>query len=88
VRDNRVEENSMNTEQPHEHDHEHHHEHGHGVARDADRRYLIFALLLLLGFMVVEVVVGILAKSLALISDAGHMLTDVGSIALALVAKR
>ena len=72
----------MNTEQPHDHDH--HHEHGHGVAREADRRYLMFALLLLLGFMAVEVVVGILAKSLALISDAGHMLTDVGSIALAL----
>jgi len=86
VRDNRVEENSMNTEQPHDHDH--HHEHGHGVAREADRRYLMFALLLLLGFMAVEVVVGILAKSLALISDAGHMLTDVGSIALALVAMR
>jgi cobalt-zinc-cadmium efflux system protein len=35
--------------------------------------------------MVVEVVVGVLASSLALISDAGHMLTDAGAIALALV---
>lgn len=43
---------------------------------------------LLIGFMAVEVAVGIVAKSLALISDAGHMLTDVGSIALALVAMR
>lgn len=72
----------------HDHGHRNDHDHAHGVARDADRRYLIIALLLLLGFMVVEVVVGIMAKSLALISDAGHMLTDVGSIGLSLVAMR
>jgi cobalt-zinc-cadmium efflux system protein len=70
------------------HAHDHHHDHSHGVARDADRRYLVLALLLSLAFMGVEIVVGILAHSLALISDAGHMLTDVGSIALALVAMR
>ncbi|CAM5627760.1 cation diffusion facilitator family transporter [Rhodanobacter lindaniclasticus] len=58
------------------------------MAPDADKKYLTIALLLLLGFMAVEVVVGIMAKSLALISDAGHMLTDVGSIGLALVAMR
>lgn len=73
---------------PSSHSHAHDHHHAHGVARDADRRYLTIALLLLLGFMVVEVVVGIMAKSLALISDAGHMLTDVGSISLSLVAMR
>ncbi len=78
----------MSATEPHGHDHDHHHDHAHGVARDADKRYLTIALVLLLGFMAVEVVVGILAKSLALISDAGHMLTDVGSIALALVAMR
>ena len=38
--------------------------------------------------MVVEVVAGLLADSLALLSDAAHMLTDAGSIALALVAAR
>lgn len=70
------------------HDHDHHHDHAHGVARDADKRHLTIALVLLLAFMAVEVVIGILAKSLALISDAGHMLTDVGSIALALLAMR
>ncbi len=78
----------MKTAAPHKHDHEHHHDHSHGVAPDADKRFLTIAMLLLLGFMAVEVVVGILAKSLALISDAGHMLTDVGSIGLALVAMR
>ncbi|MEP7185360.1 MAG: cation diffusion facilitator family transporter [Rhodanobacter sp.] len=72
------------------HDHGHHHDHGHShaVAANADSKYLTIALLLLLGFMAVEVVVGIAAKSLALISDAGHMLTDAASIGLALVAMR
>lgn len=65
-----------------------HHGHSHGVGRNADKRWLTLALVLLLAFMVAEVVVGLLARSLALISDAGHMLTDVGSIALALFAIR
>jgi cobalt-zinc-cadmium efflux system protein len=49
---------------------------------------LAIALVLILGFMAVEVVVGVLAHSLALISDAGHMLTDAASIVLALAAIR
>ncbi|MER5627970.1 cation diffusion facilitator family transporter [Streptosporangium sp. NPDC002544] len=64
------------------------HGHGHGHRADADRRYLAAALALLLAFMAVEVVIGIAANSIALISDAGHMLTDAGAIALALVAMR
>jgi Cation efflux family len=67
------------------HNHEHHHDHRHRVANG---RYLALAVLLLLGFRVVEVTTGILAKSLALISAADHMLTDIGSIGLALVAMR
>jgi cobalt-zinc-cadmium efflux system protein len=63
--------------------HGHHHHHHH-----ADRRRLWIALALILGFMAVEVVAGILASSLALLSDAAHMLTDAGAIALALVAAR
>lgn len=51
-------------------------------------RNLGSALALILAFMVGEVVVGLLASSLALISDAGHMLTDAVAIALALVAAR
>lgn len=54
----------------------------------ADGRRLGLALALILAFMAVEVVVGILASSLALLSDAAHMLTDAGAIALALVAAR
>jgi len=73
----------------HSHEESHNHEgHSHGVSQDADRRYLAIALALLVGFMLIEIVVGIIASSLALISDAGHMLTDAGSIGLALITMR
>jgi len=62
--------------------------HSHGVAVDADRRYLTGALALIIGFMIAEVIVGVIAGSIALISDAGHMLTDAASIVLALIAMR
>src|SRR5919108_8988 len=64
----------------------HHHDHSHGVSPDADRRRLAIALALIVGFMCVEVVVGIAAHSLALLSDAAHMLSDAGALALSLVA--
>lgn len=72
---------------------DHNHDHGtsghvHAVAEDADRRYLAGALTLIVAFMFAEVTVGLTAGSLALISDAGHMLTDAASIALAMVAMR
>jgi cobalt-zinc-cadmium efflux system protein len=70
---------------------EHDHEgsgHQHGVSLHADRRWLSLALALIATFMAAEVVVGLVAGSLALLSDAAHMLTDAGSIVLALVAMR
>ena len=76
----------------HDHDahagHDHHgHAHDHAAElREASRRSLIIALVLIGGFMVVEVIGGIFSGSLALLADAGHMLTDAASIALALVA--
>jgi cobalt-zinc-cadmium efflux system protein len=76
----------------HGHDHDHHdhggHGHTHGVSADADRRYLTIALALILAFMLFEVVVGIVAHSLALLSDAGHMLTDAGALILSLIVIR
>ncbi|WP_030802788.1 cation diffusion facilitator family transporter [Streptomyces sp. NRRL S-337] len=72
----------------HGHGHGHGHSHAHGVAPDADRRWLRAALGLLTAYMAVEVVIGVLAGSLALISDAAHMLTDAVSILLALIAMR
>jgi cobalt-zinc-cadmium efflux system protein len=66
----------------------HHHGHDHGVSADADRRKLAIALGLILGLMCVEVAAGVVASSLALISDAAHMLTDAGALALSLIAIR
>lgn len=66
----------------------HGHGHGHGVSANADRKLLSGALALILAFMAAEVVVGFAAGSLALITDAAHMLTDAIAIALALVAIR
>jgi cobalt-zinc-cadmium efflux system protein len=63
-----------------------HSQHQHTISADADRGKLRLALGLILGFMVVEVVAGVLADSLALLSDAAHMLTDAGAVALALTA--
>jgi cobalt-zinc-cadmium efflux system protein len=65
-----------------------HHGHSHGASADADRGKLWIALALILGFMAAEVVAGILANSLALLSDAAHMLTDAAAIALSLLAIR
>ncbi|MEV0037075.1 cation diffusion facilitator family transporter [Streptomyces sp. NPDC050804] len=62
--------------------------HSHGVAADADGRWLSIALILITSFMAIEVVIGVIAGSLALISDAAHMLTDAVSIVLALIAMR
>lgn len=66
----------------------HGHGHGNGVVAGADGRGLTCALALILAFMAGEVAVGMVARSLALISDAGHMLTDAASIVLALIAMR
>ena len=69
--------------------HEHSHgagAHSHAVSADADRGKLAIALALIVGFMAVEVVAGLIAHSLALLSDAGHMLTDAAAIGLSLVA--
>ena len=73
------------------HDHHHGHDHtghSHEISANADRRYLTIALALIAGFMAVEVVAGIIASSLALLSDAAHMLTDAGALALSLLVIR
>ena len=65
-----------------------HQGHDHGVSADSDTRLLGAALALILAFMGVEVVAGLAAGSLALLSDAAHMLTDAAAIGLALFAIR
>jgi cobalt-zinc-cadmium efflux system protein len=64
------------------------HEHAHPSSPDADRRWLGIALGLLLAFLIGEVIAGLLAHSTALITDAGHLLTDVVALGTALVAIR
>jgi cobalt-zinc-cadmium efflux system protein len=79
----------------HAHAHDHDHDHGHGGhghshnhAHVANERSVGLAAFLTGGFMVAEVVGGVLAGSLALLADAGHMLTDFASLALAWIAFR
>jgi cobalt-zinc-cadmium efflux system protein len=64
------------------------HQHGHGSIRAGERHRgrLLTAFAVLAVFMLVEVVAGVITNSLALISDAGHMLTDVIGLGMALAA--
>jgi cobalt-zinc-cadmium efflux system protein len=64
------------------------HDHSHAFAAETDVRRLGGAFALIVAFMLVELVAGILASSLALISDAGHLLTDAVALGLALAALR
>jgi cobalt-zinc-cadmium efflux system protein len=70
------------------HHHDHVHVHGHGHGHGADAAALRRALALIVAFMVVEIVAGLIASSLALLSDAAHMLTDAAALAVSLVAAR
>lgn len=87
----------MGQDQGHSHDHSPekpgsgggHEGHEHGAElRSTPARRLAIALGLTLSFMAVEVVAGVLTHSLALLSDAVHMLTDAGALMLALWAQR
>lgn len=65
----------------------HNHAHDHGTST-ASASALSRALILTGGFMIVELIAGLLTNSLALLSDAAHMLTDTAGIAIALAAIR
>lgn len=82
---------------PHGHDHhhghgrDHDHDHGHHHVPDVspkNEKVVLVAFLVTLTFMIVEAVGGLIAGSLALIADAGHMLTDAAALALAWAAFR
>jgi cobalt-zinc-cadmium efflux system protein len=73
---------------PHTHPHAHLGDHYHDHLRGASQRTLIIVLSLTFCYMLAEAIGGYLANSLALLSDAGHMLTDVAALALALFAIR
>jgi len=66
---------------------DHHHNHsGHNHGFQKNRKALLIAIAVTGAIMLVEIVGGFLANSLALLSDAGHMLTDVSSLILSLIA--
>ena len=69
----------------HQHEHGHHH---HGVDAETAVRPLAIALGLIVSFMAVEVTIGVLAHSLALLSDAAHMLVDAAALGLSVWAAR
>ena len=76
------------------HDHNHDHEvaqtpdsaHEHVHTHSAAGRTLLLALVLTLGFSVVELVAGWRSGSLALLADAGHMVTDGASLGISALA--
>jgi cobalt-zinc-cadmium efflux system protein len=79
----------------HHHQHPHHgHGHGHGghgghgVSGLTPHGALRISLVLTAGFMLVEALVGWMTGSLALLADAGHMLSDAGALGFALIAQR
>lgn len=70
----------------HDHGHDHGSGHGHSHAPEVtsqNERVVLIGFLLTFGFMFAEIVGGLLSGSLALIADAGHMLTDAAALALA-----
>jgi cobalt-zinc-cadmium efflux system protein len=76
----------------HAHQHQHHghghgHAHGHGVSGLSPHGALRISLVLTAGFMLVEAAVGWYTGSLALLADAGHMLSDAGALGFALIAQ-
>jgi cobalt-zinc-cadmium efflux system protein len=64
------------------------HDHPHATTGSADRRWLLAAFAVVVAFMAGEVVAGLLAHSLALITDAGHMITDAAALLVAVVASK
>ncbi|WP_249869930.1 cation diffusion facilitator family transporter [Oceanobacillus saliphilus] len=64
----------------------HHHDHDHGHHHTTNTRVLFWSFILIFSFMIVEAIGGILTNSLALLSDAGHMLSDAVALGLSLLA--
>jgi cobalt-zinc-cadmium efflux system protein len=71
----------------HSHSHgAHDHGHGHGESRSKNQRRLAWTFVLVVVYMFAEIIGGWLANSLALMADAGHMLSDAASLAMSLFA--
>ncbi|WP_127539522.1 cation diffusion facilitator family transporter [Paenibacillus illinoisensis] len=66
--------------------HHHNHDHGHQHAHPNNKKVLLFSFIIITLYMIVEAVGGFVTNSLALISDAGHMLSDAVALGIALLA--
>ncbi len=70
----------------HDHHHNHSHSHGHHHHGTGNKKALRLSFILIAAYMIVEVIAGILTNSLALLSDAGHMLSDAAALGLSYAA--
>ncbi|CAM3606971.1 cation transporter [Brevibacillus invocatus] len=66
--------------------HGHSHDHGHTHGKGANKKALLISLCITTTFLIIEVIGGFLTNSLALLSDAGHMLSDSSALFLSLIA--
>ena len=62
------------------------HDHGHDHTHSANKKTLIISFIIITGYMIIEAIGGFITNSLALLSDAGHMLSDSISLGIALLA--
>ena len=77
----------MSDQNGHHHEHKHDHSHGNGHHHhNANKKALAISFSLIFAFMIIEVIGGIWTNSLALLSDAGHMLSDAAALGLSLFA--
>ncbi|TDQ41204.1 cation diffusion facilitator family transporter [Aureibacillus halotolerans] len=70
----------------HSHSHSHHHGHDHHHHGHQNKKVLRLSFFIIASFMIVEVIGGFLTNSLALLSDAGHMLSDAAALGLSFFA--
>lgn len=68
------------------HTHQHHHDHVHGHVHTNNKKVLLISFLIIGSFMLIEIIGGYLANSLALLSDGIHMFSDTVSLGIALIA--
>lgn len=68
------------------HNHDHGHDHGHNHVHTNNKKVLLISFIIITAYMIIEAVGGVLTNSLALLSDAGHMLSDSIALGVALLA--
>jgi cobalt-zinc-cadmium efflux system protein len=70
------------------HQHDHGHNHGHSHGHTGNKKILLISFIIITAYMIIEAVGGVMTNSLALLSDAGHMLSDSIALGIALLAFR